>query len=109
MNKTIPSPRLVATERGLLYLLSRKLFLPQRFCFPTFRKTHRLKVYLREIQKQPTEFGLKIIVRRNDVQKIFNDTNVVVYSVLVGGKSYPRTSHAFHIIRNDFIHLVPNP
>ena len=60
---------------GRLYICNNVWLSPEWFHLPSFRESHGSEVNLRVINEEPTEFGKHIVVWRNDVEEILDDTN----------------------------------
>lgn len=80
---------------------------PQRFHLPPFGKAKCLAVYFREVHKEPLQLPHHIILRRDDIHKILNNTDVEIDTQRVGRQGNPRISNAvWHCCANRIL-LVP--
>ena len=58
--------------------------------------------------EQSINLSLHIVVRRNDVEEVFDDAEVKIDAERIGGQSYPATSHTVGKHRTYCVLLVPN-
>lgn len=83
------------------------LLLPQRFVFPTRRKTKSSLVYFWKCSKEFVRLVTHSIVRRYDVKKILDDANCEINSLRVCREVNPRMSNPFWRNWHDGTYLVP--
>ena len=75
-------------------IMSKLRLSPQGLILPPIRETKSMKVYLRKINDKPAQFRKHIIVGRDDIKKILDDTKAEIDFPLVDRNCNPRTAHA---------------
>ncbi len=74
------SKRILNSILNTLYVYSSH---PQRLIRPSIRETHSGGVYVRVISKKFVDFDFHIVIGRNNVQKILNNTKAEKHFLLV--------------------------
>ena len=82
--------------------------LPKRFVLPTCRESHDGGVDCGKIGKESVYFVEHVVVGRNDVNKILDDTYIEVYSKGICGQCNPRLEYTLWQGRHDGVLFVPN-
>ena len=82
--------------------------LPQRFVLPSTGEAHGGCVDGWVVGKKRIDFGLHVVMGRNDVQEILDDAEVKVNSKRICWQIYPVSSHTVGKHRTYGILLVPN-
>ena len=69
------------------------LLLPQRFVFPTRRKTKGSLIYFRKRSKKTVHLVKHIIVWRNNIKEVLDDAHIKVHFQRIRWQGNPRTWH----------------
>ena len=72
----------------------KRRLLPQRFALPSAREAHGGDVDGRVGGEKGIDFRLHVVVGRNDVEEILDDTKAEIDFPLVDGNGSPRAAHA---------------